>query len=290
MIGSNRIKTVGVLGLGIIGSRVAANLQNAHFDVFVWSQTVRPIPGFLASPAEVADVASVIQIFVRDDEALGQVIEGLARSLRPDHIVLNHSTVSPAATKAALEICEAAGAGFLDAPFTGSKNAAANGKLVYYIGGEPHLLDRVRPVLEATSTKILELGAVGDATILKIATNLISAVTVQALAEATAITTASGIPAQKLLEALEPNANYSTLVGMKLPTLISGDYQPHFSLKNMLKDIRYAKSLGSDAGLKTPVLDETISLMKAAEAAGKGELDFSVIGEGAAKKIEKTPE
>jgi len=279
MIGSSRIKTVGVLGLGIIGSRVAENLRKANFDVFVWSQTARPVPGFVASPAEVAQLTSVIQIFVRDDAALAQVMERLVSSLRPDHIVMNHSTVSPEATKAAAEMCEVVGAGFLDAPFTGSKNAAEAGKLVYYIGGEPHLLDRVKPVLEASSVKTLHLGEVGEATVLKIATNLVSAVTVQALAEATAITQAAGIPAQRLLEALEPNANFSTLVGMKLPTFIRGDFEPHFSLKNMLKDIRYAKAIGKASGLVTPVLDDTIRIMAEAEAAGKGELDFSVLGD-----------
>ena len=276
---SNKIKKVGVLGLGIIGSRVAENLRKAHFDVFVWSRSVRPTPGFLASPAEVADVAQVIQIFVRDDEALAEAMDGMAAHLRPDHIILNHSTVSPAAALAAAKVCEKAGAGFLDAPFTGSKNAAAGGKLVYYIGGDDKLLEQVRPVLEASSVKIMPLGGVGDATVLKIATNLVTAVIVEALAEAVAITRSKGIPAEKLLEALEANANYSTLIGMKLPTIISGNFEPHFSLRNMLKDTRFALNLARDAGLEAPVLEKTVAIMDRAVEAGKGDQDFSVIAE-----------
>lgn len=286
---SNKIKRVGVLGLGIIGSRVAENLRKADFDVFVWSRSARPTPGFLASPAEVAEAAQVIQIFVRDDAALAEAMESMASRLKPGHIVMNHSTVSPAATRAAAEVCKKAGAGFLDAPFTGSKNAAANGKIVYYIGGEDALLEQVRPVLEASAAKILPLGAPGDATVLKIATNLVTAVIVEALAEAVAITRACGVPAEKLLEALESNANYSTLIGMKLPTMISGDYEAHFSLVNMLKDTRFALKLAQDAGLPAPVLERTVAVMSQAMGAGKGDLDFSVIAQDYEARSKNSP-
>lgn len=273
------IKRVGVLGLGIIGSRVAENLRKAGFDVSVWSRSARDMPGFLSSPGEVAKASEVIQVFVRDDAALAEAMESLSSHLRPDHIVLNHATVSPGATRAAAGICEKAGASFLDAPFTGSKNAAAAGKLVYYIGGEQSVMERARPVLEATSTKILPLGGIGDATVLKIVTNLLTAVTVKALAESVAITRATGVPVEKLLEALESNANFSTLVGMKLPTMISGNYEPHFSLQNMLKDMNFAHALAREASLETPVLEDTVKALSRALEAGKGDLDFSVIAE-----------
>lgn len=276
---SKKIKKVGVLGLGIIGSRVAENLRKAEFDVFVWSRSARATPGFLASPSEVADVSQVVQIFVRDDAALAAAMEDMARNLRADHIIMNHSTVSPAATRAAAAICEKTGAGFLDAPFTGSKNAAAAGKIVYYIGGEEALLERAKPVLEASAARILHVGRVGDATVLKIATNLITAATVEALAEAAAITRASGISAESLLVALEPNANFSTLIGMKLPVMISGDYEAHFSLVNMLKDVRFARDIAREAGLCTPVLDGTEGELSRALEAGKGDRDFAVIAE-----------
>lgn len=286
---SKKIKTVGVLGLGIIGSRVADNLRAAGHDVFVWSRSVRATPGFVASPAEVAELSQVVQIFVRDDEALAAAMNDMRPALRSDHIILNHATVSPAAVRAAAKVCEEAGAGFLDAPFTGSKNAAASGKLVYYIGGEEHLLERVRPVLEASSVKILPLGGIGDATVLKIATNLVSAVTVEALAEAVAITRASGISAERLLAALEPNANFSTLVGMKLPVMISGNYEPHFSLRNMLKDAQFARGIAREAGLEAPVLEGTIAVMARALQAGKGDQDFSVIAEDYTARAKDLP-
>jgi 3-hydroxyisobutyrate dehydrogenase-like beta-hydroxyacid dehydrogenase len=278
-------KKVGVLGLGIIGSRVAENLRSAGHEVFVWSRSARAVPNFLATPREVANVAQVIQIFVRDGEALIEAMRDMAPSLTARHLVMNHATVSPEATRLASGICVAAGAGFLDAPFTGSKNAAASGKLVYYIGGEDHLLETARPVLEASSAKILPLGAVGDATVLKIATNLVSAVIVQALTEAAALTQGAGVPLQHLLTALESNANFSTLIGMKLPTIMSGNYEPHFSLRNMLKDAEFARKIAVTQGSVLPALDVTAAAMTRALQEGKGDLDFSVMAESLVKSL-----
>lgn len=269
---------VGLLGLGIIGSRVAENLVKAGFQVSVWSRTGRKAPGTVASPSEVAQAAQVIQIFVRDDAALLDALEEMRPSLSSKHVVMNHATVSKDATLKAACLCAETGAAFLDAPFTGSKMAAQNGKLCYYIGGPADVLEKVRPVLEASAAKILHLGGVGDAMVLKIVTNLITGVTVQALVEAAAITRAEGVPLEALKTALESNANYSTLIGMKLPALIQQDFEPHFSLVNMLKDADFARQLAARSGSKTPALDCTAEAMRAGVEAGLGDQDFSVVG------------
>ena len=277
MFGNNKVQNVGIIGLGIIGSRVADCLRRADQQVFVWNRTTRPAPNFLASPAEVAEVAQVIQVFVRDAEALQEVMEAMKPALKKHHVILCHSTVTVLAMKKAAAIAEEMGAGFLDAPFTGSKAAAEKGDLVYYIGGDEAELEKSRKVLELSSKKILHFGKVGDATVLKIGTNLISAAVVEALAEALAITKAHGVAPEKLLEALIPNANCSPLITMKLPSMISGTYDAHFSVKNMLKDARYAQNLAKEKGLETPVLDSTASQMDKVVQAGGGELDYSAM-------------
>lgn len=270
---------VGVLGLGIIGSRVAENVRKAGHEVFVWSRSARAVPNFLASPHEVAEAAGIIQIFVRDSAALLEAITDMLPALKAGHLVMNHATVSKKATLEAAKLVESTGAAFLDAPFTGSKMAAQNGKLAYYVGGDLLMLERARPILEASGAKILPLGGVGDAMVLKIVTNLVSAVIVEAVSEAAAITKASGIPLEKLHEALESNANYSTLIGMKLPAIIKKDFEAHFSLRNMLKDADFSRELAQEAGLSVPAIDCTAAAMRAGVEAGKGDLDFSVIGE-----------
>ncbi len=276
---SNSItKHVGVIGLGIIGSRIAANVAKAGYEVFVWSRSPHAVPNFLSSPREVAETATVLQLFVRDDSALLAAMHDMQSALTPRHIVMNHATVSPNATMKAAEIASKQGAGILDAPFTGSKMAAQNGKLVYYIGGDEGLLDQVRDILSASSTQIMHVGKIGDATVLKIATNAITAVTVKGVEEALAITRAQGIEPQKLLEALQPNANYSPLIGMKLPAIIHQNFEAHFSLRNMLKDADFARDLAAKAKLSVPAIDAMAAAMRSQLEAGNGDKDFSVIG------------
>src|SRR5947209_15652347 len=199
-------KKIGVIGLGIIGHGVTANLRRKGFPVFVWNRTPRPVPNFVGSPAELASLCDYIQIFVSDDEALLQTVEPLSADLAPRHIVLAHSTVAPDSMRAAAEIAERRGARFIEASFTGSKVAAEKGELVYYVGGTDTALREARPILEASSKEIIYVGAVGEASAIKLATNMITAATVQAAAEALALIQALGLPLEKFVEAMHANA------------------------------------------------------------------------------------
>ena len=156
-------QAVGVIGQGIIGSRVADCLRRAGREVYVWSRTPKPYPNFLASAAEVASVADVVQIFVGDAAGLREVVASLADRLEPRHLVIANGTFDPESVAEASEEVGRRGASFLDAPFTGSRLAAESASLVYYIGGDASVLDRARPVLEASSKQILHIGGIGDA-------------------------------------------------------------------------------------------------------------------------------
>lgn len=270
-------ETVGVIGQGIIGSRVAALLRNTDRHVYVWNRTPRPIPNFVGSPAEVAQLADIIQIFVADGAALKQVIAALKDKLEKRHIVLCNGTCDPESVVEAYQTVRECGASFLDAPFTGSRVAAEKGALVYYMGGDPKVLERVRPVLEVSGREILHLGRVGEASLIKIATNMISAATTGILAEAYGLISKAGVDPQRFAEALEQNACYSGLVAMKLPQMMTKDYEPHFSLKHMFKDAQYALNLGRQLGVEEPVLSTTASVMFRAIQKGHGEQDYSVL-------------
>lgn len=277
MFSENQNK-VGLIGLGIIGKRVANTLRAANCHVYVWNRSPKTEPNFLGSPAEIADVADVIQIFIRNGEDLVEVIEKMSGHITSRHVIINHATVDPESTqKAATLVADAHGA-FLDCPFTGSKMAAEKGALVYYVGGDPTVLDRVRPLLEISSKEILYLGEIGEATLLKIITNMITASTVEVLAEALALTRANGIDPDKLAQALAHNACGSALTAMKLPTLVSGDYAPHFSLDNMFKDAQFALDLAKNQGLELPSLSTAANVMFNGIQNGDGQEDFSVIG------------
>ena len=196
-------QNAGVIGLGIIGSRVAANLRKAGFQTWVWNRTPRPEPNFLSSASEVAESAKIIQIFVSDGPALIETIEAMAPVIGPEHIILNHATIAPKETLEAARLIHDRHAKYLDAPFTGSRDAADAAQLVFFIGGEIDVLERARPQLEVNAKTILPIGEIGQAAAMKIATNLIVAVAVGSFAEAMCLIETSGIPLYKLGEALQ---------------------------------------------------------------------------------------
>ena len=270
-------KNIGVIGLGIIGRAVAGNLRSKGFPVFVWNRSPRPVPNFVGSLGELTELCNYIQIFVSDDDALLQTVDQLSESLRPRHLVLAHSTVTPDSMRAAAEIVERRGARFVEASFTGTKPAAEKGELVYYVGGTDRALREARPILEASSKEIINIGPVGHASAIKIATNIITAATVQAAAEALALVQAFGAPLEKFVEAMRANASYSGTLTMKLPKILEGDFEPQFSVKHMLKDMQLASQIALshylDLGVTAAARDQLLEQMQW----GHGDDDYSAV-------------
>jgi 3-hydroxyisobutyrate dehydrogenase-like beta-hydroxyacid dehydrogenase len=276
--------SVGVLGLGIIGSRVAKNLRQKGFKVSVWNRTAKTEPGFVSSPAELARHAEIIQIFVSNDTAVHETITALKPALTEQHLLLLHSTISPETARAVQAEVKATRTRVVDAPFTGSRAAAEKGQLTYYLAGDPADIERARPVLEASSKTMLIFDRFGDASTVKIATNLISAAIVEALAEAVALVEASGVDLAKFVEAVQFNACRSGVGDLKLPAILQRDFSPHFSLKNMLKDSRLALQLAERNSLSLPVTQAASQILARGDAAGLGDQDYAVVSELLRKK------
>ncbi len=270
-------KNVGIIGLGIIGARVAQALRAAGFHVFVWNRTAKPAPNFLGSPVDVAEICDVIQIFVSDSQALFQVIDAFGGALTENHTVVCSATVGPEATIEASRIVKAKGARFLDAPFTGSKMAAEKSQLVYYIGGEDAAFKKAEPMLKASSKSIVRCGEIGHAAVLKVATNMITAVTTQTLAEALALVTKAGLSPETFKTAIENNACRSGTTDIKLPKMVAADYDPHFSLKHMFKDVQLAIHMANALDIEVPATTVTAGVMYGALNHGWAELDFASI-------------
>ena len=268
---------IGVVGLGIIGRGIAAHLRRKDFPVFVWNRSPRPVPNFVGSLGDLAELCNYIQIFVSDDDALLQTAEQLSEKLTQRHVVLAHSTVAPDSMRAAADIVQRRGARFVEACFTGSKGAAEKGELVYYVGGTDEALREGRPILEASSKEIVHIGAVGQASVIKVATNMVSAASVQAAAEALALVQAQGLPVEKFVEAMRVNASYSDTLAMKLPKMLGRDFAPHFSVKHMLKDVRIASQIALshylDLGVTAAARDQLFEQMQW----GHGDDDYSAV-------------
>ncbi len=273
-----KLPRVGVAGLGIIGSQVARHLTVAGFAVATWNRT--PKPGCVVSPAELAQECEVIQLLVADPQAVFEVIAAMGEALGERHLVLCSATIGKAATLEAQQLVTARGARFLDAPFTGSKAAAQAGQLLYYVSGEPEVIREAEPVLRASGGKgIVEIGPrAGDAAVIKVVTNVLNAVTVEALAEMLALLKATGVAQEALGAALSAgHAVRSGLSDMKLPTMVEGDYGTHFALKHMLKDVRFGDDLAKEAGLHLPAMLSSLKAMEEGVERGWADDDFSTL-------------
>jgi 3-hydroxyisobutyrate dehydrogenase-like beta-hydroxyacid dehydrogenase len=223
----------------------------------------------------VARDAEILQIFVADDEALRGTVRALLPALGPDHIVISHATVAPQTVRERAAEVSAAGAAFLDAPFTGSRDAAAQGHITYYVSGDADVLERARPVLAASAKAILPMDAIGQASAVKLATNIMAAAAAVSLAEAIHLLRANGVDPQILVTALENNAARSGVVDLKLPCMLGNDYAPRFSARNMRKDLRLAAA-ATDPQHRT-LTEAMRQLYEQACAEGLGEEDFATV-------------
>lgn len=270
-------RNIGIIGLGIIGSRVADYLRRKGFPVFVWNRTPRPVPNFVGSPTELAELCDIIQIFVSDDDAVLEMIQRMKTTLGKQHIIIVNSTVSPDTVRAAAEIVERRGGRLVDAPFTGTREAAAKGELVYYIGGDAASLQEVRPVLEGSSKEIIEIGGVGHASAMKVATNILTAAIVAGASEALALVVDAGIDPEKFALAMRNNGSNSKTLDMKLPKMLAGDFDTQFSVKHMLKDMNIASRIARSLSMDFPVTDAARLALQAEERDGRGDADYCAV-------------
>ncbi|XBD73077.1 NAD(P)-binding domain-containing protein [Akkermansia massiliensis] len=150
---------VSILGLGLIGSRIARHMTGLGDKVTVWNRTPREdFPEAVPTPADAARASKIIQLYLKDRNACLEVFEQMRGALTPEHVILNHSTIDLATVGKLSLMCSAIGCTYVDCPFTGSRLPAEKGELVYYAGTDSSTLDRVRPVLEHSSRDILHLG------------------------------------------------------------------------------------------------------------------------------------
>ena len=271
------MQKVAVLGLGIVGSRVRELLVESGYHVSCWSRTERGLDGEKESPEAALEGADLVSLYLKDVAMVREVFARAKVGLKPGAIVMNHSTIDLPTTIWLAEQCASKGCDFLDAPFTGSKDAAAAGQLLYYTGGDEELVEKVSDFLAVSSKGSIHCGEVGSATVTKLGTNLISACTVQAMSEALAIAKKHGVKPEVFTEAAIKNGSGSPLMAMKYPGMLAGDFEPHFTMANMWKDSRYALALAESAGVNLPAISAVSARMGEMCEDGCADLDFSAL-------------
>lgn len=278
---------VGMIGLGLMGAPMAANFLKAGFPLTVWNRTAEKAQKLVglgsaaaASPAEVAAQSDVLLTVISDPPALEQVLyakNGALATLKSGSILVDSSTVTPALARRIAKDCAAKSVGFLDAPITGGTWGAEKGELVFMVGGEKDVFERVRPVLEALGKRFFLLGPNGAGQTVKLAMNLILALEVQALAEGLELVTRSGVEGSKLIEVLQSSMGRAPVLDIKAPSMLKRDFTPTFPLRLMHKDLRLALELAKENGLDLPAGSAALRAYSAVKDAAKADVDYSAI-------------
>jgi 3-hydroxyisobutyrate dehydrogenase len=281
--------SVALLGLGTMGSGMAANLLNAGFPVTVYNRTATRSAPFAArgarvayTPAESAKGAKLILTMLSDDNASRETWTGPNGALaaaEPGAVLVESSTVSPDWISELAQLAEGRGLELLDAPVTGSRTQAEAGQLKFLVGGAAQALAKVTPALEAMSQEIIHLGPVTSGAKMKLLNNFLCGVQVASLAEGMVWLEHSGLDREKALDVLKTGAPGSPLLSNISARMTSGENTVNFLLSLMAKDLSYAHSAAAQSGVELTTATNAKELFDRAAAAGYSDKDMSAVVE-----------
>jgi 3-hydroxyisobutyrate dehydrogenase-like beta-hydroxyacid dehydrogenase len=281
------MQKIGFLGLGKMGAVMAPRFLDAGFALTVWNRSTgktEPLAvagaTVAATPAAVADAADVVISMLRDDAAAEHVFLGQDGLLSTDvkgKLFIEMSTLRPATARALAAQCAERGAGFVDAPVSGTVGPAKEGKLMALVGGSDADLERAQPALNVLTRRIVHAGKVGQGAMLKLALNLQLAVYWQALAEAVALGQAGGLEMATVLDAMADSGASARVLPAKVPLILEGSDYAAFDIATMEKDARSIVALGTEFGVPMPTISAALATYAAAHEAGHGAADAVAI-------------
>jgi 3-hydroxyisobutyrate dehydrogenase len=271
---------IAFLGLGAMGSRIAARLIEAGHTVTVWNRSPSPVQALVAlgarsasTPREAADGAEFVLSMVTDDAASQAVWtaekSGALAGIGKDTVVVEISTVSPGWIRTLAETVAGVGAKFLEAPVVGTLPQAESGSLIIFAGGPPETVAVATPILQSFAGTIHPAGAVGQGAAMKLIANMLLAVQVAGLAEMLGFAEASGIAPKAALEMIAtlPSASPAAIGMGRL--MVAGDVAPRFTAALMAKDLRYASEDAASHQVALPVVAASRAVFDRLCAIGK---------------------
>jgi 3-hydroxyisobutyrate dehydrogenase len=280
---------VAFLGLGIMGSRMAANLARAGVELTVWNRTESVAAKFCAeheavrqagSPADAAQDNEIVITMVVDGPQVEQVLlgdQGVAGGARPGTLCIDCSTIGPSATRAIGERLAQHELELLDAPVTGSAPRAQDGTLTIMAGGSPEAFARARPALEAMGKLIVHAGPLGHGQMVKVINNAVAATNAGVVGQALLVAARAGVDLDALVQVMGAGSGGSTMLELKAGAMREHDFTPLFKLEHMLKDVRLCLEEGQAAGAPFEFAALTREVLSAAMGRGLGDQDFAAL-------------
>jgi 3-hydroxyisobutyrate dehydrogenase-like beta-hydroxyacid dehydrogenase len=279
---------VGFIGLGIMGSRQAASLRRAGFDLTVYNRTRERAEAWAAehggqvagSPREVGERSEVVITMVVDGPQVEAMLlgeDGAAAAAEPGTLFIDMSTIGPADARRIGAALGEQGHRFVDAPVTGSAPKAEDGTLTIMAGGSDEDVARAMPLLEAMGELIVHVGAGGTGQQVKVLSNAVSAVNCATLAQALVVGRRADVNLEALLQVMAGGSANSTMLQLKGEPMLKHDFSPLFKLDHMLKDVRLCLEEARAAGAAFPAAALAGELYAAGAGRGLGEQDFAAV-------------
>ena len=271
---------IGFVGLGIMGHAMAENLIRAGFDTIVWNRTASRADDLVAlgaagasSPSEVASETDIVMVCVSDTPDVEAVVfgpDGVSAGIRSGSLIIDHSTISPGATKEFASRIADQGAFWLDAPVSGGSEGAVNGTLSIMIGGDASQIERSMPYLEAVGSTITHVGPQGAGQLVKAVNQILVVVNQLAVSEALLLAEAGGLDLYATLSAVAGGAAGSWMLSNRGPQMIERDWSPGFTIDLQQKDLRLVLEAADELGVPIPGTAMVYQLYRALQHQGLG--------------------
>lgn len=271
---------IGFVGLGIMGHAMAENLIRAGFDTIVWNRTASRADDLVnlgatlaSSPGDVAREVGIVMVCVSDTPDVEAVVfgpDGISSGISPGSLIIDHSTISPGATKDFAGRIADEGAFWLDAPISGGSEGAANGTLSIMIGGDISQIDRSMAYLEAVGSTITHVGPQGAGQLVKAVNQILVVVNQLAVSEALLLAEAGDLDLEATLSAVAGGAAGSWMLSNRGPQMIERDWSPGFTIDLQQKDLRLVLEAANELGVPIPGTALVYQMYRGLQSQGLG--------------------
>jgi 2-hydroxy-3-oxopropionate reductase len=281
------LKTIGFIGLGIMGKPMAKHLAKAGYPLVVYNRTASKAQELVemgarqaTSPKEVARQSDTIITMVSDSPEVELVVlgkDGVIEGVKPGSTVIDMSSISPLVTqKIGAELAKR-NVAMIDAPVSGGESGAIQGTLSIMVGGDEGVFNEVKPILEQMGKSVVRVGGIGAGGFTKLSNQIIVAAALEAMSEALVLAKKAGVDMTLVYEAIKGGMAGGRTLDMKAPKLVQRNFEPGFKIDLHLKDLKNALQAGRSLGVALPATGLIHELFSACSAQGKGQDDHSVI-------------
>jgi len=278
-------RTIGFVGLGIMGRPMAKNLLKADYDLVVHDINREPVKELVGlgareafSPKEVAGQSGMIITMLPDSPdvelvALGP--DGIMEGIRPGSIYVDMSTISPTVAVKVAEAGAKKGVKVLDAPVSGGDVGAEKGTLSIMVGGDGETFNEVLPIFQVLGKNVVLCGGNGAGQTVKVCNQILVAITIEGVAEALVLGAKAGVDPAKIVQVLSEGLARCGILENRAERIVNRDFEPGFRCRLHYKDLRIALAAGQAYEVALPVTSLVHEMFKQMTLSGRGDLDHS---------------